>query len=221
MFDAVLLMGGQGLRSGLQYNKVFYKINDVPIYQYALNSFLAIPECAAIILVIRGEDYALLSHQENPRIKIAYAGNKRQDSVYNGVLMASEEYILVHDAARPNIKQEDILNIYQATLQYKLAFLGVGVSDTIHLCGEGFGLRTLNREELWAAQTPQGFLKSAYLDSSKEAKKENYYTSDDVALIQKYTTYQPKLVEGSIHNIKITNTQDLIIMERLMKEGKK
>ncbi len=220
MFDAVILMAGQGLRSGLNINKVFYKINDIPLYHYSLNAFLNAKDCRNIILVVRPEDIKLLDHQENKRIKIVYGGLKRQDSVYNGVLSCEEQIILVHDSARPNININLINDIYEATKKYQAAFLGAAVVDTIRECHAGFYQKTLQRDDLWAVQTPQGFYQETYLSCSKKAQDESFYATDDIELIHKYSGIKAKLVESSANNLKVTNYNDFLIVEQLMKESK-
>jgi 2-C-methyl-D-erythritol 4-phosphate cytidylyltransferase len=105
MFDVVLLMAGQGLRSGLPMNKVFYPVLGKPIYQYALDAFLAIPDCGHVVLVIREEDRIRLPQYDDPRIIITTGGLLRQDSVAKGVACCQESIVLVHDAARANIKK--------------------------------------------------------------------------------------------------------------------
>lgn len=219
MFDAIILMAGQGKRMGLEENKVFYPIFGIPLYQFSLKAFLAIPECRHVILVIRPEDSLLLHHPPDPRIIITEGGKERQDSVALGVLKCTEDIILVHDAARPNIRIDDIQRVYEATFIHKVALLASPVVDTIKQVEARTVQKTLSRATLWAAQTPQGFYRTQYLECIEKAKKVHFNGLDDVVLFEEFSSIKPMIVEGNRNNIKVTTVSDLILIESYLKEG--
>ena len=219
MFDAIILMAGQGKRMGLEENKVFYPIFGIPLYQFSLKAFLAIPECRHVILVIRPEDRLLLHHPTDPRIIITEGGKERQDSVALGVLKCTEDIILVHDAARPNIRIDDIQRVYEATFIHKVALLASPVVDTIKQVEARTVQKTLSRATLWAAQTPQGFYRTQYLECIEKAKKVHFNGLDDVVLFEEFSSIKPMIVEGNRNNIKVTTVSDLILIESYLKEG--
>ena len=125
MFDCILLLAGSGSRTGLDFNKILYKINGRPLYEYPLNTFLNIKECERIILVVRKEEYDYFKKLGNDRIKVVIGGIRRQDSVLNGLMQVKSNYVLVHDGARANIKKDDILHVYEACKKYDCAALGI------------------------------------------------------------------------------------------------
>ena len=219
MFDVVLLMAGQGLRSGLPMNKVFYPVHGKPIYQYALDTFLAIPDCHQVVLVIREEDRMRLPKYDDSRVVITKSGLLRQDSVAKGVACCQESIVLIHDAARANIKKAYILAIYQVLSSYQAAILAAPVTDTIKRQQDGFVRETLKRDELYAAQTPQGVMRELFLACYTQATKEHYIASDDVELIEKYAGIPAKIILGSSDNIKVTTPLDVVLLEQLLKEG--
>lgn len=219
MFDVVLLMAGSGSRSGLSDNKVFYEVDDMPLYMYSLNAFLKLQDCRKVILVIRDEDYDRVAHLASSRISIVNGGKLRQDSVYNGVNQAQEGIILVHDAARANIKKEDILKVYDLVKTNRLVFLASPVSDTIKYCQKGKTTQTLNRDQLYAAQTPQAFYKEDYLLAYDLAQADNFLAYDDCHLLEVYAKLASVKAIGSSDNLKVTNPSDLLIIKHLLSEG--
>ncbi|MDD4212684.1 MAG: 2-C-methyl-D-erythritol 4-phosphate cytidylyltransferase [Bacilli bacterium] len=219
MFDAIILMAGQGKRMGLEENKVLYPIFGIPLYQFSLKAFLAVPECHHVILVIRPEDRLLLHHPTDSRIIVIEGGKERQDSVALGVLKCTEDIILVHDAARPNIRIDDIKRVYEATFIHKVALLASPVVDTIKQVEARTVQKTLSRGTLWAAQTPQGFNRTQYLECIEKAKKVHFNGSDDVVLFEEFSSIKPMIVEGNRSNIKVTTVSDLILIESYLKEG--
>lgn len=219
MFDVVLLMAGSGSRTKLGYNKVFYKINEKPIYQYSLETFQKIEDCDKIVLVVKEEEIPLVSHLKSERIIITIGGLLRQDSVRNGVEKTTQPIVLIHDAARCNVKKEDIINVYQETIANQSAVLAVKVTDTIKESENTFIKKTLNRNMLWAMQTPQGVMRIPFIKCLKAAQLDNYKSFDDVEILEKYGGIKAKIVEGRFSNIKVTTEVDLTIIEVLMREG--
>ncbi|HHX00012.1 MAG TPA: 2-C-methyl-D-erythritol 4-phosphate cytidylyltransferase [Acholeplasmataceae bacterium] len=221
MFDVVLLMAGRGTRTGLDYNKVLYKINNKPIFRYSLDTFLEIEECNRIVLVINPEEEAeiksLISDVNLKKIKIVSGGNMRQDSVYNGIIECNSEVALIHDAARPLITKGIILNVYRKTLVYSAAVTAIKTIDTIKELRDG-KLITLDREKLYNIQTPQGVNLDKFKNAHLKAKDEKFYSTDDVSLLEKYYNISPTIVEGSIYNFKVTTSFDLEIMKKLLEE---
>jgi 2-C-methyl-D-erythritol 4-phosphate cytidylyltransferase len=218
MFDCVFLMAGKGERSQLDINKVYYKINNKPLFKYSLDVFLDIEECNKIVLVVREDEYNRVSHLSSSRIKIVYGGQMRQDSVASGVIATSEKIVLIHDAARYNVSKDDIIQVYLNTIDYQAAVLATKVTDTIKTVSDYKVVNTLDRNTLWAMQTPQGVKRDLYLDCLKKARQENYYGTDDVELLEKYANVKARIVPGHHCNYKLTNAEDIIVAEAILKE---
>ncbi|HHU55908.1 MAG TPA: 2-C-methyl-D-erythritol 4-phosphate cytidylyltransferase [Acholeplasmataceae bacterium] len=219
MFDAILLMAGESQRSKLQFNKVFYEILNTPIYQYSLNQFLKVNECDKIILVVRKDDFDKVSHLQSDKILITYGGATRQESVANGVKLATREYVLIHDAARCNIQKENIIEVYNETVKNDACVLGIKVTDTIKEVQNSLVNKTLDRNNLWAVQTPQGVNRKLFLDCLEKANENCYQGFDDVELVEKFGGVKVKIIEGKHSNIKLTNPIDFKLMELIIKEG--
>mgnify|MGYP000875663782 CR=1 FL=1 len=220
MFDCILLMAGTGSRTSLDINKVLYKVDDKYLFEYPLNEFLKLKECSKIILVVRNDELITLEPFRSPRILITVGGEQRQDSVANGMKLASEDIVLIHDAARYNINSDDILNVYQATKEYQVAVLATKITDTIKIVRNYKAIKTLDRELLWAMQTPQGVNRQLYLEVITKAKQDNYYGTDDVGLIERYGNVSPQIVPGKGNNFKLTNYEDISLCETIIRSRK-
>ena len=227
----VLCAAGKGKRMQLGYNKQFLELADKHLFIHTLEVFVHSPLIGPIILVIAEEEeekvVGLLEQYglSQKVTQLVYGGNERQDSVYNGLLALSRlekapEYVLIHDAARPFVKREEIKRLVDALHSYAAATLAVPVTDTVKRANEeGIVEETLKRSELWAIQTPQGFSLSSILRAHELAKKEGYLGTDDCALMERLGQ-EVKLVLGSYDNIKLTTPEDIAFAQFLLQRRK-
>lgn len=213
MFDCILLMAGKGARTSLNYNKIKYIINNIPLYQYSLNQFLDIKECNKIILVVSEEEYNEFKLLENDRIKVVIGGNTRFNSVLNGARYASEDIVMIHDAARPNIKKQSILEVYKKSLTHPSVCLGAKVKNCIRNSSDK--TYTLDRKNLWEIQTPQAVNRKLLIQGLENSQDLNYY--DDCEVLEKNFDIPCYIVEGDYNNIKVTTDEDLEYIEFLFK----
>lgn len=214
-YDAILLTAGKGERFGLPLNKVFYVINNKTIFEYSLDAFLSDERCKKVVIVYSAEWINLikdvLSKYNTDRIDLVIGGALRQESVLNGLSKASCEYVLVHDAARPNISIKLIDNVLAGLKKSKAVSLGVKVTDTIKKVTEK--LETVDRENLYYVQTPQGASRSLLYEALKLANNQNAVVTDDLAAIERYSDIIPLIVEGSKSNIKVTTIDDIDLIK--------
>ena len=218
MFDLILLMAGKGLRVGLEYNKIKYEIDGIPLYKYALNEFLKSKNLNKVILVVSEEEYQeFLSNTEfqNDKYVICIGGAERQDSVKNGLLHVSSDYVLVHDGARANIKLDEIEKVYEACTQYGVAALGVPEQNAIKRVENSFIVDSIDRDNVFCMQTPQGAKTSLLKDA---LEKIDVHVYDDVEAIKKVFNKDAYLVLGRPDNIKVTTSTDLSIIKTLLKK---
>lgn len=215
MFDCLLLMAGSGSRTTLSYNKIEYKINGKPLYQYSLEKFLSIDSCNKIILVVKADEYDQYVHLKSERVKVVIGGATRFDSVLNGAKEATEEIVLVHDAARPNTKIDQIIEVYEEAKESKCACLAVKVKDCIRSIEDKS--YTLERSNLWQVQTPQAVDRELLIEGLESKKFSNYY--DDCEVLEKNFSINTKIVLGDYTNIKVTTDEDIEYMEFLMNKN--
>jgi 2-C-methyl-D-erythritol 4-phosphate cytidylyltransferase len=207
-------------------DKLFAWLGDRPVLAHTLAALHAAP-VEAIVLVSSAaaqERCAELVQQYClDRVQaICLGGATRQESVYHGLRAAAElagepEWAVVHDGARPLVTPELVAACLEAAREHGAAFVGVPVTDTIKLVDEsGLVTRTLPREQLWAAQTPQAAQFRTLREVHERARAEGVEATDDAALLE-WAGIPVKVVPGSYENIKITRPADIEIAAALLR----
>jgi 2-C-methyl-D-erythritol 4-phosphate cytidylyltransferase len=122
--------------------------------------------------------------------------------------------VLVHDAARPCVRKEDIDKMLHELSSHPVGgILAVPVHDTIKRSGEALEIQaTVDRRHLWHAQTPQMFRLQALKDALHKASSDGFAVTDEASAME-HMGAKPKLVEGHADNIKITRPEDLALAE--------
>ncbi|MEG0310959.1 MAG: 2-C-methyl-D-erythritol 4-phosphate cytidylyltransferase, partial [Eubacterium sp.] len=141
-----------------------------------------------------------------------------QKSVYRGLKEIKHKMgiVLIHDGARPLIKEEIILRSIYETIQYKATIVAVPAKNTIKVVErDGFVEYTPNRDFLYEVQTPQTFTYDLILDAHEKAIQEDVEGTDDASLVERMCV-PVKIVKGTYNNIKITTPEDLIIAESII-----
>jgi len=144
-------------------------------------------------------------------VAVIPGGRERQSSVRAGLEAFSKrpEFVLVHDAVRPFIRAGTIRKVIAATKRFGAAVVGVRVTDTIKEGNvKGFYVKTLQRDRLWAVQTPQGFRFSVLLAAQKAASRVGFSGTDEASLLE-WRGIPVRIVEGEHDNVKITTKDDL------------
>lgn len=216
-FSAIILAAGSGARMGLNYNKVFYKINDKRVLDYSLEFFKKYRFCEEIILVASDNDFNFVYGEYNDQVDaIIVGGNTRQESVRKGLNKANSSYVLVHDSARPHINLQKIDDLVADVQLTKASTLAVSVTDTIVKTRGNRLSKTLNRNELIALQTPQAFRTDILKEAHKKARKLKYTATDDTDLVRKFTDIMPSYVIGDYRSIKLTTKEDVKFLEVIL-----
>jgi 2-C-methyl-D-erythritol 4-phosphate cytidylyltransferase len=216
---AIVPSAGIGRRFGEKTRKTFVTLGGKPLLLWAVEALNAAPEVSEIIPVIKEEDmeYAIDLFEKNgiPKVKrIAPGGKERQDSVYHGLNLIDDRkcIVLVHDGARPLIEPSFISVAAGQMKDCDGVVVGVPVKDTIKEASGGEVKLTLDRNRLWAVQTPQLFRCKTIMEAYSRAMEESFYSTDDSALVEKYGG-RVRIVMGSYMNIKVTTPEDLRIAE--------
>ena len=211
-YTAVIVAAGSGTRMKLGYNKVYAKMRDErTILNHTIDIFKADKDCIQIVVVTEALAYYQNMEGDWPGlITIAKGGKTRQQSVYNGLIAAIGEYVMVHDGARPYLDEKSLKRIKKALKTDDAVLLSVPCKDTIKKVGEdGYIELTYDRSTLCAAQTPQAFRTDLLLDCMKKAEAEKFTGTDDCSVIEAFSDVRIKTVEGSYANIKITTPEDM------------
>lgn len=220
----ILLAGGLGSRMKSSIPKQFISLKNKAIARFSFDLFCSMPEVVEIVVVCNPIFQSVFELDKNkklshtPQLTFALPGDRRQDSVFNGLQALSFkniELVCIHDSARPFITAPIVRHILKAADQYGAATCGVPVKFTVKKSdAQGFVKETLQRAEIWEIQTPQ-IIKSSLLHAGFAiANKENITVTDDVSLVE-LLHHPVKLVEGEYSNLKITTPEDLILAEQL------
>lgn len=210
-YAAIVVANGVGERMNLGYNKVYHKLKDgKTILRHAMNLFVLDEECTQIIVVTSADDFKASWDEFWPgKIMVVKGGETRQASVYNGIRVAKEDYVFIHDGARPYLEEKELNALKNSMLLHDACILAVPCKDTIKMVHEDNIEETLKREKLYAAQTPQAFKRDLLVKCFDKAIEDNYVGTDDSSLVERYSNVKVRIVIGSYNNIKITTTEDL------------
>ena len=147
--------------------------------------------------------------RDSSRIEYVFGGKERQDSVYEGLQKVKENHVFIHDGARPYVSKKSINDLVECLKTYDAGLLMVPCKDTIKEVKEGIVVKTLKRETLMQAQTPQVFKSEDIKVAYQKAKDEGYVATDDSQLFERYIDKDIKAVLGDYSNLKITTQEDL------------
>lgn len=214
---AVIVAGGAGRRMGGAVRKQYLELRGRPILEHAVRPFLEHPAIGAVVVVLPPDDAAA-----PPRwlaalgVTIVAGGDERTDSVWNGLcaIPPAADPVLIHDGARPFVSRAIIDRVLAGAARGG-AVAALRVADTIkETDAAGRVVGTPDRDRLWQAQTPQGFLREVILAAYRRARAEGVRATDDAALVER-TGGTVVVVDGAPENIKITRPADLNIAEAL------
>ena len=208
MYQVILLAAGNSSRSGLNYNKVLYTLEDKPlIYKTALN-FINDDRCNKIFLVCKENEIDTFKNIFKKINKVEYVigGNTRQESVNNGLKHINSEYVLIHDGARPNYSISLVNNILEKLNTFNAVIPALKVVDTIKDVKDNVVVKTINREVLRSVQTPQGFKTSLIKEVHQKALSNDF--TDDSSMVELLSNEKVYVVEGEKNNYKFTEKED-------------
>ena len=224
MNSAIILAAGNSTRMGKNINKQFIKLFDKEVIYYTAQTFEKSELIDEIILVVKEEEiinFKMLIEKYNfKKVKLTVGGNSRKESVYNGLKDISDnsKKVLIHDGARPFLKEKYLIQIINALDIEDAAILAVKTKDTIKSIENGYIVNTLKRSELINVQTPQGFKKDIILKGYEYGILNNVEATDDSQLVEKLGI-KVKIIYGDYDNIKITTEEDIKFGEIILKDG--
>lgn len=213
MISLILLAGGTGSRMKHPLPKQFHLLQEKPVALHSFELFASDTRLEEIIVV---SDPAFHSLFSAPHVRFALPGQRRQDSMQNGLKAAKYPYICVHDAARPLLHTNDFSALLKAGIEYGAATLATPMKFTIKEADiAGFVKNTLDRSKLWQILTPQFAKRSLLEEGFAIAKAENRTVTDDVGLVE-LTGHPVKLVPAQFPNPKLTTPEDWAFLNTLL-----
>ncbi len=222
---AIVPAAGIGLRMGGKICKPFLDLKGVPILARTLLRFQAAKEIDALVLVVQADDishchsHIVEAYGIEKVIRVVEGGKTRQESVLRGLEAVDKcRMVIVHDAVRPFVTKDLIRKVLDAAANIGAAMAALPAIETVKKVSEnGLVLETLDRRQIWMAQTPQAFRWELLMEAHKRAARERWTATDDASLVE-YLGAPVQVVEGLRNNIKITTPDDLLVAARILEQ---
>ncbi len=233
-FSLIIVAGGSGTRMQSATKKPFLEIGGRPMLEHTCRAFSGI-QFAETTVVLPPDEIKRMTNQDAAIVELSATragnelveslrelgvtrfvagGERRQDSVCNGVKASRGEFVIIHDAARPFVRRDHIEAVMARTRDVGAAILATPVRDTLkRVDAKGHINGTVDRAQLWAAQTPQATRRKDWLAAFEKFGTQD--VTDDAALIE-LMGLPCAVVTGDAGNFKVTTPDDLVMAERLM-----
>jgi len=220
---AVIVAAGSGLRFGER--KQFKKLKNKPLYLYSLEKFVDSVSINEIALVVPQDLTDAVAEEVSSfkkPINVVAGGELRQDSVMEGVRALTHECdtVCIHDAARPFITKPIIKNAVETAIENDGAVVSIPSNDTVKEIVKNTNRikRTIPREIVWLAQTPQVFHRDKLLQALADANTNNITVTDESTLMESLD-FSISVVQGSPRNFKVTTQEDWKFAELILEEN--
>lgn len=219
----VVVAGGKSERMGGEVRKPYLDLGGRTVLEHALSALAQAPAVEGLVLVVHPDELEARRAwvAQRPELSVVRqvvpGGATRTDSVRAGVgACAGVDVVAVHDAARPFVRPADVQRAIERAAESGAALLACPVADTIQRSTDGATIaNTLDRSELWAAQTPQCFRLAPFAELLERAASEGFTPTDDAGLWRHYGG-QVALVESDPLNFKLTRPADLELARALI-----
>ncbi|GAP66386.1 2-C-methyl-D-erythritol 4-phosphatecytidylyltransferase [Mizugakiibacter sediminis] len=219
----VVPAAGRGLRFGGDLPKQYLPLGGRPLLLQTLERLARHPRVAGLVVVLAAQDpwWPGADAVNGKPVRTATGGAERADSVLAGLralpdAVSADDFVLVHDAARPCVRYEDIGRLVAEGVAAGGALLGAPLRDTLKRADEhDRALVTEAREARWRAFTPQLFRRGELIAALERARAEGVAVTDESMAMER-AGWRPLLVEGAEDNIKVTTPADLALAEFLL-----
>lgn len=219
----VVPAAGRGARFGGEIPKQYLPLAGRPLILHTLERLAAHPRINGLMVVLAAQDrwWPGVREVNGKLVHITLGGSERGDSVLAGLRalpdsVGDADFVLVHDAARPCLRYEDLGRLIAAGIEVGGGLLGAPLRDTLKRADNtGRSVETEMREARWRAFTPQIFRRGELTIALERARNEGVDVTDE-AMAMERCGYFPLLVEGTEDNIKVTTPADLKLAEFLL-----
>ena len=218
----VLAAGGSGTRMNAGDNKIFLDAGGKSVLLRSMHLFDGLID--RMVVVCRPEDESRIREiisgsGVSYSVSTAYGGDTRQHSVLNGLKLLDagpDDIVLIHDAARCMTPRDVILQILDSCERSGSGVAAIPAVNTMKYADSEMNvLRTADRNDLYEVQTPQGFRYGLLLRSYMKAESDGFTATDDASVVE-HAGYSVLLVRGSKKNIKVTEKEDLVMINALL-----
>lgn len=227
MVSAIIVAAGQGTRMAGDRRKQYLALAGLPILTRTLMVFARCDAINEIILVIPADDIdfcrknILTPADLSGKVVLIAGSERRQDSVFNGLNAVNQncDIVVIHDGVRPFVQNEHITKCIDGARRFGACIMGLPAYETLkQVDSSDHIIRTLKRDDVWLAQTPQAFRHELIRQAHERARIENFTATDDASLLE-WLGKTVKIVMGSRRNIKITVQEDLEMASWILAEG--
>ena len=199
-------------------------------YPVLFHTITSINSCRAVdemILVVPEDDFDFcrknIIEPVNPskRVRLITGGQKRQASVYRGLKAVADKsgIVVIHDGVRPFVTPEQIDACIKGAEESGACIFGIPAYDTLKIVHQSCWInKTIQRDAVWLAQTPQAFNYSLIRSAHENARKHDFTGTDDASLLERMGE-KVKIIMGTRRNIKITTREDLVLARMLINEN--
>ncbi len=230
----IIPAAGSGSRMGAELPKVLLRLSEAPssrsIIQTTVDVFVADPCCEGVVVCVPAEWKERFARELEGRgnVTLIPGGVTRQESVRLGVEALSASVVrsggdlrstcvLVHDAARCCVSLDVVRRVVQGVQADGAVTAAVPIPDSLCKVADGAVSSCIDREGVWAIQTPQGFLLEELRSAHFAARADGFVALDDASVVARLR--EVKVVEGDRLNIKVTHPQDLGVAARIAQMG--
>lgn len=221
--SAIIAAAGSGVRMNAGIPKQLIELEGMPVVARTVSVFEKCSFINEIIIVTSNDCLPKINEYITTygftKVKaVVLGGSTRTESVSAGFARIDErtDYVLIHDAARCLVTEDMIYRVLQSACTYKAATAAERLTSTVKTTkAGGFIAETLDRDTIWAAQTPQVFKTELYRAASYIAKEDGFSATDDCMLAE-HCGFDVKLVDCGPENIKLTSPHDLILARAII-----
>ncbi|MBE9559483.1 MAG: 2-C-methyl-D-erythritol 4-phosphate cytidylyltransferase [Proteobacteria bacterium] len=217
---AIVPAAGIGKRMQTDMPKQYLSLNNRPVIEYTINALLQNENISGLVIALQADDIYwpdININSQKPVLRTT-GGKERADSVLNALnelfsveqFDADTDWVMVHDAVRPCLRQQDIDKlVLEVGEDGNGGLLALPVRDTMKRQGSRAAVAaTVERENLWHALTPQYFSAASLKKALEKAQSDGLAITDESSAME-FAGFSPKLVQGHEDNIKITRPDDL------------
>ena len=223
---AIMPAAGSGTRFGGEHNKLFAMILGQPIWWRSFQQLASTPQISTVVIPINESDRPIFERDLESRqdilgisncdIQLVRGGSERNESVVCGLNAIPDsdafDLIAIHDAARPLVCPQDIESVINEASTSGAAILATPITGTVKRESQD-RCETIDRRELWVAQTPQVF--QVDLIRRAHARHRGRAATDDAQLVERMG-HPVSLVRGRTDNLKITHPEDIFVAEAIL-----
>lgn len=211
----VIVSAGIGQRLG-SLDKSTMRLAGKPLFAHSLDLFKSLSSVIQIALVLRKKNFSLAKKfSKDKKIILVEGGKTRKDSVCNGLKALDKriDTVLIHDGARPLLTKATVLSLIEELKRHPAVIIGSYSRDTLKLINKNQVIKTIDRKQVFQAETPQGFRRSLIAKAYQNLK--NNSVTDDAQAVE-LLGEKVKIIESDVCNFKITYPEDITLAKAIL-----